>query len=90
MQIKIYFSDIKPKKMHEILNALAKIKKLRPGMIIPSDMLPSPLAIVVLEDEDDYKGQEACERLEQDAQLASEEQVEEPEKEKPEDREYPF
>lgn len=88
MQIKIYFGDLKPSKQRELCNALAKQRGVKPGWIVSTGWFPSPLAIVVLED-DDYTGQEACERLEEDAQLASENQEDEPEPE-PEDIEYPF
>jgi len=74
MQIKIYFSDLKPEKQRELL------PKLREFF---DEEIPIPLVIF----DTDYEGQEADDRMEQDAQIASEEQVLEPEKK---DKEYPF
>jgi len=83
MQIKIYFSDLKSEKQRKLLNLIAKQRKIKPGDIIPTSSLSSPLAILVLEDEPD----DASERLEQDAQLASENGEDE---EEGEDVEYLF
>jgi len=76
MQIKIYFSDLKPEKQRELLNLTAKQRKIKPGSIILTSSLPSPLAILVLEDEEDYPD-DASERLEQEAQWKGEEQIKE-------------
>jgi hypothetical protein len=79
MQIEIYFSDLKPEKQQELCNQLHPVFSNNPKPI------PSPLAIVVLEDED--APDDASERLEQEAQWRAENQIPEPEKE---DRGYPF
>jgi hypothetical protein len=98
MQIKIYFSDLKPEKQRELLPKLREFFDEEipiPLVIFDTDVEifnNDPIIRHLIQPnlyppEYDYTGQEACERLEQEAQLRVENQ--DPEQET-DDGEIPF
>jgi len=97
MQIKIYFSDLKPEKQRELLPKLREFFDEEIPIplvtfdtdveIFDNDPVIRHLIQPNLYPSNDYEGQEACERLEEEAQLRSENQEPEPERD---DGDLPF